>query len=112
MVAIGRSEFMLEVETAFDVPNHTLVVRLAGSADLQSSGTLHAALQAAMARSNDLVVDCSKLDFISSMSLSELISTRLEIRKRSGSFCLVGVSPMIRRLLARAKLETLLAVQS
>jgi len=102
---------MLHVETAFDVANHTLSIRLTGSADLQSSGALHEALQQGMTQSNDLIVDCSRLQFISSMSLSELIATRLELRKRGGSFCLVGVPPMIRRLLANARLDTLLVIR-
>lgn len=99
----------LSIET--DVKGDTVVVRLSGSADMDSCHLLNERLMEASEDSPKLMVlDLAGLDFICSLGLGAIVAAYLRMIRIKGRLRLVGPPEQVRELLRITKLDTILEV--
>lgn len=88
-----------------------VVVAVGGSADMQDSEQLRAALEKLAARQfTAIVLDLSDMDFICSAGLGAIIAAHLKVRHNRGSVRLVNPRPAVRKLLETTRLTKLFAI--
>lgn len=94
-----------------DVKGDTVVVRLSGSADMDSCQLLNERLMEASEGSPTLLVlDLAGLGFICSLGLGAIVAAYLRMVRIEGRLRLVGPPDQVRELLRITKLDTLLEV--
>ena len=94
-----------------EVKGDTVVVRLCGSADMDSCHLLNERLMEASECSPKLMVlDLGGLDFICSLGLGSIVAAYLRMTRAKGRLRLVGPPDQVRELLRITKLDTLLEV--
>jgi anti-anti-sigma factor len=85
------------------------VVHVSGEFDLATLPLLEEALSRAHAHGRDVLVDLSEVTFVDATSLGAIAHAHRQLRVEARMLRLVNVPPRISRLLAIAKLRTLLA---
>ena len=87
------------------------VIRLAGSANMVVSDSLEARLvEVVDAAAEQLILDLSDLQFISSVGLGALVAAHLRCRHHKSVVKLVGPQPKIRELLEVTRLTKLFSI--
>jgi anti-anti-sigma factor len=76
-----------------------LVAALSGQLDTRSAPQLEKALDAALAKgSTELLVDCSRLDFVTSAGLRVLLMTGKRLAGAGGKLALCALNPSVREV--------------
>jgi anti-sigma B factor antagonist len=88
---------------------HTAIIALTGELDLASSALLEEQLET-VARSESVIVDLRKLEFIDSTGLSVLVKAHQEAQESGRKFGLVRGSAQVQRLLGLTGLAERLTV--
>ena len=84
------------MEIAANLENGVCVVRLAGRFDAQTAGMVDEGLQKASADGGGrLVIDLSKVEYISSAGLRVLLSTAKRLTSSAGKLVLCGLQPYV-----------------
>ena len=85
--------------TTLSEPNVTRV-ELEGSIDGKTAPHIREELSAALQQVRKLIIDMSRVDYLSSAGLRLLLLLYREIASRKGQLVLVGVSPEIRTVMS------------
>ena len=88
----------MKLETAED--NGILTVRLEGSLDGKTAPEAREHLQRFLAANSKLILDLSKVDYLSSAGLRLLLVLYRELTARKGKLALLGVSEDIRTVMS------------
>jgi len=89
----------------------TTIVNLDGSADMSEVHTLTNQLESlSTKRQNNIIIDLSRLNFISSMGLGSLIQAHRKCRQKEGNLCLVNPQEAVARLLKTTQLDQLFSI--
>ena len=72
--------------------NGKIIFAIEGRVDTTTSSELQAVLTADVNNTNEMVIDCSDLIYISSAGLRVLLSVHKAMNKKSGKFVLTNVS--------------------
>jgi len=89
----------------------TTIVNLDGSADMSEVHTLRNQLETlSTEHQNNIIVDLSRLNFISSMGLGSLIQAHRQCRQEQGTLCLVNPQEAVARLLKTTQLDQLFSI--
>ncbi|APZ95521.1 STAS domain-containing protein [Fuerstiella marisgermanici] len=92
-----------------DAYPEVLVVELSGKLDAETSDYLIQCIQTEIeSGARKVVLDCSKLDYISSLGLGTLVRASHRVKKQDGAIALAGVQGMVAEVLAIAQLGRLL----
>jgi len=84
------------MEITTNLENGVSVVRLAGRFDAQTAGMVDEGLQKAIADGGGhLVLDMSKVEYISSAGLRVLLSTAKRLTSSAGELVLCGLQPYV-----------------
>jgi anti-anti-sigma factor len=86
------------------------VVRVVGDIDLDVVTTLRAALDAAIAAQEWVIVDLSRAETVDSVGLSVLVTASFAARRAGGDLLLAAPSRFLSSVLRSARLATVLAV--
>jgi len=87
------------------------VVHVHGSADVDSADVLRKPLEEVAAEQRPLIVlDLSDLDFIGSTGLAMLVFGYLRSRRHNGRVCVAAPQPIVRDIMTKTRLDTLLPV--
>ena len=87
------------------------LVTLAGESDMNTRGTLRDALtQAAAQPARHLIVDLSKLEFIDSAAMHELMEVRASFGGAGGQLALVAPQPVVARVLNLTRADQVVPV--
>ncbi|HOZ29680.1 MAG: STAS domain-containing protein [Bacteroidales bacterium] len=73
-----------------------IVVIVEGSIDSNTSGELQTKIMGKISESNNVILDLSKVDFISSAGLRVLLMVYRQIKVKNGKVVLVGISEEIK----------------
>lgn len=84
------------------------LVRLSGRLDAAESDR---ALQVLRRLDRSLVLDCSKLDYISSAGIGVFIETYKRLHESGHTFKLVNLLPRVRNIFAYAGLDRILTIE-
>lgn len=88
-----------------------LVVKLAGSIELEEADALQSELPALVGGPTPhLVFDLSELEFVSSLGLSAIVATHRQARESGGSVRIVNPKPNIHNLLRLTRVSELITV--
>ena len=86
-----------------------LVIEVTGKLDTDTSEYLMACVQGEIEDgARAIVLDCSRLDYISSLGLGTLVRASLRVRKEAGSVVLAGVQRMVAEVVRLAQLGRML----
>ncbi|NLB60607.1 MAG: STAS domain-containing protein [Lentisphaerae bacterium] len=89
----------------------TLLMKLQGRLDVANASVLEqAAEQALQAGDQLLVLDFSKLDYISSAGLRSLLTLHKQVKAQDGKLALCNLQGMVKEVLDISGLATMLAV--
>ena len=105
--------FQPNANLSIDVGSHgqAVLVRLAGSADMDQADALRGALRrVAQGEPNLLVLDLSGLTFICSMALGAMVEAHVSSRHHHGQVRLVNPPPEILKVLVTTRLNSLMPV--
>ena len=90
-----------------------LVMEVEGRLDTEASQYLLDCVQAQIDRGmHDIILDCSNLEYISSMGLGTLVRANSRLRALSGSVALVQVPGLVADVIGIARLDKLLHIFS
>lgn len=92
----------------FTMATHEGTVTLAGRLDAAEAETAHAAFRALQ---GPLVVDCDRLEYISSAGLGLLVEAHKRLTAAGQTMRLVRLQPRVRNVLAYAGLDRILRVE-
>lgn len=87
-----------------------LVVRLAGSVDLEHAPDVREELLDAVALGGDVLVDLSAASYIDSSGIACLVEALQKARANGAELGLVAVSPQARRVLELARLDMVFSI--
>lgn len=92
-----------------DANNDVLVIEVFGKLDTETSDYLMDCVQGEIEDGARMIVlDCSKLEYISSLGLGTLVRASLRVRKEEGAVVLSGVEGMVAEVLRLAQLGRML----
>ncbi len=80
-------------------------VELRGEFDISNVSELSRILKSGE-RADDVMIDCSRLEYIDSTGLTELFKLYQKLERSGGSVYLTGVSPHIRKLFTLTRLDS------
>jgi anti-anti-sigma factor len=90
---------------------HAIVLVLAGDAGVTQVEALRRAVdEVLMLPGKRIIVDITKVDFIGSLGLGQLVRLALAVRARGGLFRLCGAQAGINLAIAKSKLSVLLPI--
>ena len=87
-----------------------LVVELAGDIDLEHAPRVRELLLESVGRARDVVVDFSKVDYIDSSGVANLVEALQTANRQGTGFQLASVSGQAMRVLQLARLEKVFAI--
>lgn len=82
-----------------------MLVQLSGDVDIAVKDELRARLDEAAARSKDVDIDLSRVDYADSTALGLFIALRNTLREKGGTVRLLSPTPRVRKLLTYAGLD-------
>jgi anti-anti-sigma factor len=101
----------MQIRVATPSPGPGTVVTLIGKLDGMSAATVEKALLAVIdGGETKLVIDCAKLDFISSAGLRSLIMAIKRMKVRSGTIAMAGLQRYVKEILDLSGLAPLFRI--
>lgn len=88
------------MEVCFNTSENIVIITIEGSIDSKSSGGLQSLIMDKVAETNNVLLDFSKVDFISSAGLRVLLMIYRQIKSKNGKVVLVGVLEEIRDVMS------------
>ena len=99
---------MSKLEITIKKHPESLIIALSGSADMTEANTLKVQLEQILAESHNIVViDLSKVNFISSMGLSTLVYAHRQCHQQGDILSLAGVQTAVEKVLKTTQLDQL-----
>ena len=99
----------MEIETSQD--RGVNIVKLAGRFDAQSAGQVDEGLQKAMAGGDKLLVDMSRVEYISSAGLRVLLTSAKRVNAKAGKLTLCGLQPYVLEVFDVAGFTSIFQIQ-
>lgn len=93
-----------QVEFAGPIP----VLRLEGRLDGYGSTVFDQCVSGLQQESSAVVVDCSQVEYLSSMGIRSLLKLEKNLAKRGGGIVFTGIRPFVAQVFASAGLQSLL----
>ena len=99
---------MSKLEITFEKRPEAMIISLVGSADMTEANTLKVQLEKILSENHHIVViDLSKLDFITSMGLSTLVYAHRQCHQQGGILSLAGAQTAVEKVLKTTQLDQL-----
>jgi anti-anti-sigma factor len=99
----------MKLSTSFD-PSGVAEVTVEGEVDAYTASDLDGALSGALGRANRLLLDFTRVSYLSSAGLRVLLRAEREARKLGGGLCLYGLGAHVHRVLEVAGLDRVLRI--
>ncbi|PPR78182.1 MAG: putative anti-sigma factor antagonist [Alphaproteobacteria bacterium MarineAlpha3_Bin5] len=101
---------MMEYEV--EERSNTLIIRLTGDIDLQTSPNVRQGLMGSIDKGRPIIVDLSGVDYIDSSGVASLVESLQTMRKKGKQFILVSVSEKAMRVFQLARLDKVFTICS
>jgi anti-anti-sigma factor len=88
------------------------LVSVSGKVDSSTADSLSAVLRQAVATHTQVAVNCSAIDFISSVGVGLLVDAAMAARRAGQRFSICTPSARVDKILRLCKLDTLLTIES
>jgi anti-sigma B factor antagonist len=89
---------MPAVSFSFKMDTNICILNVSGSVDAHSAPELNKKIQEISVKSKRIILDFTKLDYISTAGLGVLIATFNEVKKDKGNIILSGMSEKIKKV--------------
>ncbi|MFA6703159.1 MAG: STAS domain-containing protein [Dysgonamonadaceae bacterium] len=86
----------IEIKTESDI----LIITIEGSIDSKTASEVQQKILEASVESNNVIIDLTKVDFVSSAGLRVLLMVYRQIKAKNGKVILVGVSEEITEIMS------------
>jgi len=102
------------VELNTEISNNAVIINATGRLDFGSSANfleqLEAVIQDAESTINVLVIDCSKLDYVSSAGLRTFLVGARSAKQRDMHFCVCGLLPSVQEVFSVSGFDRIVEV--
>lgn len=80
--------------------NNIVIISIEGSIDSKTAGDLQSQIMGKVSETNNVLLDLTKVDYVSSAGLRVLLMIYRQIKTRNGKVILVGVSEEIKDVMS------------
>ena len=88
------------MEVFINTSENIVIITVEGSIDSKTAGDLQSQILGKVSETNNVLLDLSKVDFVSSAGLRMLLMIYRQIKSKNGKVILVGVSDEIRDVMS------------